>query len=226
MSLERAQRRRAPVLGLGIALGLALAATIAGPVSAANNVVVRAYFGDCQFAGSNAGASKTVKVDWRDSDGNLKSKHSVTSTGGGTFVSKCELGEFVETGDVLKTTIGTAARSFTVPKLTLTANRQFDTVFGFYDPSPASLVVQAITYNGGFAPTTASVHTAVPSLCCPTAYQADTWDTAPNLKGWDEVYTEWSNARGDSVNSSTDCGRGFGFGCASPSSTLSVTRTM
>ena len=195
MSLERARRRRAPVLGLGIALGLALAATIAGPVAAANNVVVLGYFGDCQFAGSHAGASKTVKIEWRDSDGNLKSKHSVTSNGAGNFLSRCEAGELIEKGDVLKTTIGTAVRAFTVPKVTVAVDRFTDIVSGKVDPA-ADLFVDVLTYDGGFAEAFGSWHSSTP---VPSAgsYETSSWDTSPQIASWDDVYVSWVNTRGD-----------------------------
>ena len=168
----------------------------ASPVAAANNIIVAAYFGDCQFAGSNAGSGKTIKIDWRDSDGNLKSKHSVTSNSSGEFVSKCEPGEAIDKGDVLRTTIGTSVRSITVPKVTTTADRYADTVSGKVSPAPATLNVRVFTYNGGFAVADGSWHVA----SVPPAegdYTATSWDDSPNIKGWDEVYTEWSDARGD-----------------------------
>src|SRR5690242_20358455 len=80
------------------------------PVDAANNVVIHGTFGGCQFGGSNAGSGKTVKIEWRDADGNLKSKHSVTSNSSGNFTTRCEIAEDIEAGDVLKTTIGTSIR--------------------------------------------------------------------------------------------------------------------
>src|SRR5438105_12086469 len=117
-------------------LAMLLSALTAAPVAAANNVIVFAYLGDCTFSGANAGSNKIVKIDWRDSDGNLKSKHSVTSNGSGDFFTKCEPDELIEAGDVLKTTIGTSNRSFTVPKITAQVDRNADTVAGKVAPDP------------------------------------------------------------------------------------------
>jgi len=198
MSPACARRRRGPVFGLGIALGLTLAATIAAPVSAANNVVVLAYFGDCQFAGSHAGASKTVKIDWRDSDGNLKSKHSVTSNSAGNFLSRCEFGEEIETGDVLKTTIGTSVRSFSVPKLSLVAFRNTDQVGGSTDPG-VDVYVAALTFDGSFSSNDAVLHSAAVTADGGGGFMPDSldWDSPPDLKGWDVVLAERTTARGD-----------------------------
>jgi len=175
---------------------MALAATIAGPVAAANNVIVTAYLGDCQFAGRNAGANKTVKIEWRDSDGNLKTKHSVTSSAAGLFTSKCEAGEVIEKGDVLKTTIGTTARATTVPKVTAAVDSGTDGVSGKVDPAPSELHVDVLTYEGGFSEATGSWHSSVPT---PSggAYSTTTWDTNPDIAPWDDIYVAWVNARGD-----------------------------
>lgn len=178
--------------------GLILAGLSAAPVAAANNVVVLAYFGDCQFLGAQAGSGRTVKIEWRDDDGSLKSKHSVTSDAGGRFITKCELGEFIERGDVLKTTIGTVARSVTVPKVTAAVRRTDNDVSGRVAPEPDQLVIEAITYEGGFGLATALLHTALPKRYG-DEYWTDntTWDDNPLIAGWDEVFVEWSNARGD-----------------------------
>jgi hypothetical protein len=205
MSPARARRRRGPVFALGIALGLTLAATIAAPVSAANNVVVLAYFGDCQFAGSHAGASKTVKIDWRDSDGNLKSKHSVTSNGAGAFVTKCEFDEQIETGDVLKTTIGTSARTYLVPPLTAKVGRYEWGGAGYLEgvvegkTLPYQLVSIAVhLYGGGFvelAPTHSDWGASSNDA-------GNYWlNTSPldDLKGFDYVEVSLTNNRGDKI---------------------------
>jgi hypothetical protein len=190
-------RTRAPVL-VALVLGSTLICLGATPVAAANNTVFTAYLGDCQFSGENAGASKTVKIDWRDSDGALKSKHSVTSNSAGKFTTLCEPGELIETGDVLKTTIGTAARTFTVPRITAYAGRVSNSVTGNTSPAPSSLIVVVVKWNGGFTSDYSTTHTSIAQMIgSPGDFETNTWDETPLLEGWDNVFVNWFNARGD-----------------------------
>jgi hypothetical protein len=183
---------------VALLLGSILVGLLAGPASAANNIIFTAYLGDCGFTGENAGAYKTVKIEWRDSDGNLKSKHSVTSSGVGKFATVCEPGELIETGDVLKTTIGTAARTFTVPRITAYAGRVSNSVTGNTSPAPSSLIVVVVKWNGGFTSDYSTTHTSVAQMVGPPGdFATSSWDETPLLEGWDDVFVDWFNARGD-----------------------------
>jgi hypothetical protein len=185
----------AVVSAASLLLGLA-----AIPAAAANNTIFTVYLGDCGFSGENAGANKTVKIEWRDSEGDLKSKHSVTSNASGAFTSKCDAGELVETGDVLKTTIGTAARTFTVPRITAYAGRVSTSVTGNTSPTPSSLIVVAVKWNGGFTSEYTTTHTSIAQMVGSAGdFETSTWDEIPLLEGWDEVFVEWFNARGDAA---------------------------
>lgn len=197
-SLARLPRRLAIA---AFVAALAPTLLIASPVAAANNVTVLAFVGDCQFLGANAGANKTVKIEWRDAENNLKSKHSAKSNSSGSFLSKCEPDETIETGDVFRTQIGSSVRSFNVPKLTVIVDRDADTVSGKVDTTALDqFAVEVDTYDGGFSAAAATVHLSDPAFTPNTgvaSYATSTWDTAPDIKGWDDVYALWSDARGD-----------------------------
>lgn len=196
-SVERRPLGR--VVATSLAGALLLGITLASPAAAANNVVFLAFFGDCQFRGTAAGSLKTVKIEWRDSDGTLKSKHAVSSNGAGEFTTRCEPGELIENGDVLKTTIGTSIRTFTMPKVTAQADRETDVVSGKVSPAPASLFVEVVTYEGGFALNGWQLlHLSSPAVVSGT-FTTSGWDSAPDIRGWDDVYVDWINARGDTA---------------------------
>jgi len=194
-----ARARRASVAALLAAIAPTL--LFASPVAAANNITIVGYLGDCFFSGSNAGSSKVVKIEWRDSDGNLKSKHKVNSNVAGNFTTRCEFSEVIEGGDVLKTTIGTAIRSFTVPKITANVSRTADTVSGKVNTDGMSaFTILVDLYEGGFAFPAPSQSQSEPTFTPDTGVQSYTttsWDAAPDIKGWDDVYAIWENARGD-----------------------------
>jgi hypothetical protein len=179
-----------------------LLAVVAAPVAAANNILMFGYIGDCQFLGGNAGAGKTIKIEWKDAQGNLKSKHQVTSNGAGDFFTRCEPGELIETGDTLRTQIGSLAanvRTFTVPKITAVVDRDTNTVSGKVNTNDLFFFEVVVdTYNGGF--TIADTHISEPSFAPNTGvatYTTTTWDDDPDIDGWDDVSVAWGNFRGD-----------------------------
>jgi hypothetical protein len=184
-------RRIAFAVITGAILPIALTAS---PVAAANTTRIVSFHGDCAFDGSNAGDRRTVGIEWRDSDGRLKSKHRVTSRSDGTWSSRCEFEELIESGDVIKTTNGGATRTFNVPKLTVNVDREADDVFGFGPPnSTMTLIVE--TYEGGFAIADQTVQTT-PTFGDGT-YAFGFFTSGADIKGWDDVYAQWTNARGD-----------------------------
>jgi len=117
----RPVRVAAPVFGAA----LALLGLIASPAAVSASLAVRlnAYYGDCSFGGTQAGSQKTIKIVWRDRDGDAKSIQTVKSNSAGLWSIKCEYDEFVETRDTVKATIGTTSRTFVVPQLTLHIDR-------------------------------------------------------------------------------------------------------
>ena len=197
---ERQHRRLRPLAVALLVGGLIGGLFAASPVAAVNNIAIVAFYGDCLFEGFQAGANKTVKIEWRDAEGNLKSRHSVTSNGGGDFVTRCEAAELIETGDVLKTTIGTSVRSFTVPKLTAAVDRDADTVSGKVQTNGLQqLWIEVYTYNGSFSPLDVTGHNAFETVSPDQGVQfysaTSWWDSAPDIRGWDVVRVHWMNDR-------------------------------
>jgi hypothetical protein len=166
----------------------------ATPAAAANNSIVLAYFGDCQFLGAQAGSGKTVKIEWRDADGSLKSKHSVTSTSAGNFLSRCEPNEEIERGDTIKTTIGTSSRTLTIPRLTARFNRSTSELTGWTDPG-LNFTVTTYYYYGGFD--LYAVETAYVSAQYDGFYDLGYDESLVGGNDWGEV--NWQSLRGDMV---------------------------
>ena len=83
--------------------GVVLAASLAAPVAAANNTRIHVEIGLPFIVGSGSGANKVVKILWRDSDGNLKSKQSVTTDSNGFWEAQ-EFDEVIEPADTITTT--------------------------------------------------------------------------------------------------------------------------
>lgn len=202
-SFGRAFRRARRVSVASLLAALAPALLTASPVAAANNIVITAIYGNCAFFGEGAGSGKTIFIEWRDAEGDLKSKHKVKSSTAGDFFTRCELGEIVETGDVLRTQIGSNlanVRLFTVPKMTVVVDRVADTVTGLVQTDGLdSLLVEVDTYDGGFGAPMA--HDALPTFTPNTSIQdyttTGTWDAAPDIEGWDDVFAAWVGTRGD-----------------------------
>src|SRR6188472_3902010 len=129
-------RARARRLVLAPIAGAVFAALLAAPVSATGTFLDLRISGPC-IDGYGV-AQKTYKIEWRDSDANLKSKGTDVSDSGGEF-AYCDYEEYLESGDVLKVWKGTSlVRTFTVPKLTIRVDRDADTVSG--KSTPNSLV--------------------------------------------------------------------------------------
>ena len=185
---------RARRLVAAIALGSLLPALLgAAPVAAANNTTVYVVLGDFVIFGSNAGANKNVKIEWRADDGDLKSKQQVTSNGFGEWLSKPEVDEYIEVGDTIKTTTGMASFTYTVPPLTVQVDRANDTVSG--STLPNQNVQINVTHYNGFLP--APGGGAGPFSDASGNYSA--FFGAINLKGFDEVMVEITSARGDTT---------------------------
>jgi hypothetical protein len=178
-----------------LVIGSALAGAVAAPVAAANNSILDAILGDCQFTGYQAGSKKTVKIEWRDADGALKSKHSVTSNSAGQFLTKCERYEEIESGDTVKSIIGgVSSPILTIPPLTAVIDRDADTITGVTTANK-QIGVELITYDGAFVASNDYNSSAVSNNSGAYFFDASTAD----IMGYDDVYLFWGNARGDLV---------------------------
>jgi hypothetical protein len=55
-----------------------------------------------------------------------------------------------------------------------------------------------VKWNGGFTSAYASTHTSVADMVGSAGdFETRTWDEIPLLEGWDDVFVDWFNARGD-----------------------------
>jgi hypothetical protein len=190
-------RRRVTVVAGLLAVGLSLGA--AAPVAAANNTVLYIDMGSCLFEGSGAPNNKTVKIEWRAADGTLKALESVKSDYEGYWVNNCnDDSVFIEPGDAIKTTIGTSARTFTVPTLTVRVDRDTDVVSGKTSPN-AGLDLEVTTNDDGFGGS--SEHTRQVTSASNGSYTTSfaSGTGATDIKGWDYVDAQWTDTRGDSV---------------------------
>jgi hypothetical protein len=188
VSLRSVSSRLRRVGAVALASALLPVALAASPVAAANHIHLFAGIGECRFSGTNAVAKTKVAIEWKDSEGRLKSKHSVKSNASGAFQTLCESDELLEPGDTVKTTGTNGTKTVTVPDLGIAADRGTDNVSG-HAPHLADLTIEADTYDGGFgAPT---VHTV--------NLQADgggVWGTnfsSADLRGWDDLFVVYTD---------------------------------
>jgi hypothetical protein len=195
------RRARLATFCISVLVATLLAGIGAGPVAAANKVMFFAVLGDCQFSGSAAGAYKVVKITWWDQDRELKSQQTLRSNAAGEFDTRCEPDEIIESGDILQAQIGTVARAFDVPLLTVYADRDTDAVHGHAGLAGiVDLAIVVDAWHGGFTAAGMTEHTAYPHLSNTTYTVAPTdWDVAPDIKGWDDVYAIWYGERGTFV---------------------------
>jgi hypothetical protein len=176
-----------------LVLAVLLVVTVT-PVAAVTNPYLFAFMGDCGFDGY-APALKTVKIEWRDSLGDLKSMQSVTSDSSGAFTSKCEPEEQIEAGDTIKLTVGTHIHTVTVPRLTATIDRVTDTVAG-HAPANSTIQIYLYSYAGKFASPTLSVSN--PSSDGSGAYSADFLTLhGVDIKGYDYATAAWYDGQQD-----------------------------
>ena len=186
---------RSAATGIAVACLALLIAGVA-PVAAASNVNVFAEIGASQVFGQHAGAHKAVKLEWRDSDGALKSKQSVVSASDGSWISDAEPGEVVEAGDTIKMTIGATSATYTVAAITANADRVSDMVSG-RAPANSQIVVTVWNFNGGFVDYTQEQE--VVAVNGVGSYSADfsTGSSASDIKGFDAVFATLIDNRGD-----------------------------
>ena len=133
---------------IGVLIGVVEAGAFSAPVAAAGPATtIEVTYGSCQVQGKT-GANKVVKLVWKDREGDLKSTQSVTAKATGRWVSRCDnYTSGIARGDTIKATVGAASRTFTVPRLTVDANRVTDVIDGV-GPADASLHVFVGHYEG------------------------------------------------------------------------------
>jgi hypothetical protein len=178
---------------VALAIGGLLPIVSAAPASAALGIKLTAYYGDCNFFGTNAGSGKTIKIIWKASNATLKSTQTVKSKLNGTWTSKCDDAERVEVGDTIKTTIGTASRTFTVPKVTAFVDRVTDTVSGI-GPANATINVEVDTYGGGFSIVD---HQTIAGSTAGNGSYTTNFSGTIDILGWDAIFAWWNDSRGD-----------------------------
>jgi len=183
---SRARRSAA----LAVAAALLPVALIASPAAAVNHIHLLVGLGNCNFSGANAIASTTVKVEWRDSEGRLKSKQSVKSNASGKFNTLCEFDELVEAGDTIKTTGTNGTKTVTVADLSLQVDRASDVVAGTA-PLLEELVIEVDTYNGKFG--VPVVHTLNVQADGSGDWSADFGADSVDIKGWDDAFVVFEN---------------------------------
>jgi hypothetical protein len=136
---------------------------------------------------------KTIKIVWRDRDGDAKSIQTVKSNSAGLWSIKCEYDEFVETRDTVKATIGTTSRTFVVPQLTLHIDRSNDTVGGIAPPS-STVHLKAGYYKGDFKIDAGDTEVATSASGVDGTYSHA---LVGDIQGWDDVYASYTDAHGD-----------------------------
>ncbi|MCY7418537.1 MAG: hypothetical protein LH650_08590 [Chloroflexi bacterium] len=91
----------------------------------------------------------SVKITWKDNDGSVKARGTTKSNTSGQF-RYCRLDQGIEAGDVLTGKVGTIARSLTIPRLSIRADRPQDHIV---DRAPAdSTVTVGVQYWMGINP--------------------------------------------------------------------------
>jgi hypothetical protein len=188
---------RARALGISCVIAMTLAAVAATPVAAANNIRIHVELGLGYFSGTNAGANNTIKIEWRSSDGSLKSKQAIQSGNDGLW-EFFDFGEVMEPGDTVATTVGTSTRTYTVKPVTLSVDRVSDIASGDA-PAGTSVRLDVRDFVGGFA--APILHDRTVTADGSGHYSVDFSSGADpvNLRGWDGVAATQSNSRGDTT---------------------------
>jgi len=184
-------------IGSALAFGALLLALLPTAASAASfNPQLNIGIGNCSVDGWNAGSTKTVVLTWKDSDGGLKNKQTVTSDSGGNFSTNCDSSEQVEVGDTIRVTIGTRSRTLTVPKLTITVDRISNTVSG-QGPAGDWVGVQACERAMG------CYDASEPTDGTTGAYSHD-FSSDVDITGAGYARVNWTSPQGDDIQSNAD----------------------
>ena len=180
-------------IAFSLVIAPVLLGAIAAPVAATSGIVMAARLGDCQFTGINAGSLKTVQIEWRDVNHDLKSKQSVKSTSDGRFTTKCEIREEIEPGDYLSARVGTGP-FFTlgVPNIRGSIDRDADTVLVRYDWN-STVNIDLYTLGGTFD----SVTLTTDSVTIPPLGWTTESFPGVDITGYDFADLSWTDPRGD-----------------------------
>lgn len=195
--------RAAALASTFLALCLAVSfGAVAPPSNAAAAVMptvdlrLQDFLGAC--LSGTAAQRVTVKYVWQSADGDVKAKGSAKSDAHGAWaVRQCSSDDpTVEPGDSFKLSAGGASRTFTVPGITLAANRVTDTVMG---RAPAGTTVKLELFSlKGFDPSTFMLASKSGTVAGDGTFAVGFSGTA-DVRGGDSVSLTWVSAAHDSV---------------------------
>jgi hypothetical protein len=179
--------------------------------------------GGCYVSGL-APINDSFTVTVRDPIGRFKASEAATADGSGNWSLDNCLGRDIESGDKITASDGTHTRTFTVPVLSVAANRVSDVVSGY---APASSTVHMTLYcSASGCPSSIAVNASTTSA---GKFSHD-FTAAHDVKGGDYVYVYWTSAHADSVyvygyfpNFSVTVGRSEFQGNATPNQVATLT---
>jgi hypothetical protein len=216
-------------LGCARASALLVAAALlipaASPALAGGGVPFTFSFGiDGCYVSGKAPNNDSFTVTVKDAVGRFKASEGVTSDGTGDWQLASCLGRDIYSGDKITASDGTLSRTFTVPVLSIAADRVSDVANG-YAPAGAALEL--------------NLHYCVASGCSEIDVNATAntagkfshdFTAAHDAKGGDYVYVYWTSAHQDSVYNyayfpyvSVTVGRSAFWGYTKPNQVASIT---
>jgi hypothetical protein len=174
---------------LALLLTASPAAIAGGPVPFTFTV----YIGGCSVSGLGPN-SASITITLKNAEGQLKAKTTVTSDSSGNWHQDYCLNRSFESGDKVTASTASLSRTFTIPTLTATVDRQTDLVKGF---GPPSTTLQLSLYS---CITFGCTTVASPAVSTDGAgkFQKDFTGTH-DTKGGDYVYVYWTSPHGDTV---------------------------
>ena len=146
--------RRLVTLGSTFAAAMMISTLIAPTVGAAQARLTFGVEWDGLQIGSNCVAGQgavpetTVRLVWKNASGGLKVRTDVTASPGSGYLSYCSDTAVIAIGDVFKLTDEQGSRSYTMPNVTMIADRVHDE---FRGKGPANSAGQLCYHAGLFA---------------------------------------------------------------------------
>jgi hypothetical protein len=199
LRLSGAARRGARRQRLAVAMvaGGLLAGTLATGVSAAPRpLTMQVVIGDyCVYGGAKP--NTTVKVVIRDSSGDVKGRQVVIVDPYGGWYGCTDYGDVITGGDRIKVADFETGqtRKFTVPRITIDANRVTDVVSG-KAPAGSQLMLEVADYDWSYFGLDDYDDVAYVTASGAGAYSFDFSTDGIDLGGGAMVMVTWSNASG------------------------------
>lgn len=189
---RRIQGASLPVLFAAVAVLLSAALpTLAGTASAAFTF----NFGLGSSCMSGQGPNNDlIHFTQKNAEGTVKGRRSATSDGTGYWSLTSCFSQSIESGDKIAASDGVLSRTFTVPTLSVTGNRQTDAVAGF-GPHNSAL---KLYLNSCITFSCSDVKDVMVTTDASGTYHHD-FTAAHDIKGGDYVYVYWSSAHNDTV---------------------------